>query len=104
MIKAILIKTTFNWYWLTGSEIQSIIIKAKHGSVQAGMVQEELFQRRLGKDWLPGSWDAGFKAHDHNDTLLPTRLHLLEYKVMPLDSATPWVKHIQTITLSNCNS
>ena len=55
MIKTVLIKTTFNWYWLTGSEIQSIIIKAKNGSVQAGMVQEELFQRRLGKDWLPGS-------------------------------------------------
>jgi len=28
MIKATLIRTTFNWGWLTGSEIQSIIIKA----------------------------------------------------------------------------
>jgi hypothetical protein len=28
MTKAILIKTTFNWGWLTGSEVQSIIIKA----------------------------------------------------------------------------
>jgi hypothetical protein len=26
--KATLIKTTFNWSWLTGSEVQSIIIKA----------------------------------------------------------------------------
>jgi len=27
MTKATLIRTTFNWGWLTGSEIQSIIIK-----------------------------------------------------------------------------
>jgi hypothetical protein len=26
--KAVLIRTTFNWGWLTGSEVQSIIIKA----------------------------------------------------------------------------
>jgi hypothetical protein len=28
LTKATLIRTTFNWDWLTGSEIQSIIIKA----------------------------------------------------------------------------
>jgi hypothetical protein len=28
MTKATLIRTTFNWGWLTGSEVQSIIIKA----------------------------------------------------------------------------
>jgi hypothetical protein len=28
MTKASLIRTTFNWGWLTGSEVQSIIIKA----------------------------------------------------------------------------
>jgi hypothetical protein len=28
MFKATLIRTTFNWGWLTGSEIQSIIIRA----------------------------------------------------------------------------
>jgi hypothetical protein len=27
MTKATLIKTTFNWGWLTGSEVQSVIIK-----------------------------------------------------------------------------
>jgi hypothetical protein len=27
MIKAILIRTPFNWCWLTSSEVQSIIIK-----------------------------------------------------------------------------
>jgi hypothetical protein len=35
MTKATFIKTTFNWGWLTGSEVQSIIIKA-------GMVHKEL--------------------------------------------------------------
>jgi hypothetical protein len=35
MAKATLIRTTFNWGWLAGSEVQSI-------SIQAGMVQEEL--------------------------------------------------------------
>jgi hypothetical protein len=34
MTKATLVRTTFNWSWLTGSEVQFIIIKA-------GMVQEE---------------------------------------------------------------
>jgi len=29
MTKANLIKTTFNWGWLTGSEVQSIIIKVR---------------------------------------------------------------------------
>jgi hypothetical protein len=35
MTKATFIRTTFNWGWLTGSEVQSIIIKAV-------MVQAEL--------------------------------------------------------------
>jgi hypothetical protein len=29
MTKAFLIRTTFNWGWLTGSEVQSIIIMAR---------------------------------------------------------------------------
>jgi hypothetical protein len=42
MTKASLIRTTFNWGWLTGSEVQSIIIKAgtwqhpgRHGAGEA---------------------------------------------------------------------
>jgi hypothetical protein len=42
MTKVSLIKTTFNWGWLTGSEIQSIIIKVgawqypgRHGAGRA---------------------------------------------------------------------
>jgi hypothetical protein len=41
MTVATFIRTTFNWGWLTGSQVQSIIIK-EHGSMQTGMVQEEL--------------------------------------------------------------
>jgi hypothetical protein len=29
MTKATLIRTAFNWGWLTGSEVQSIIMKAR---------------------------------------------------------------------------
>jgi hypothetical protein len=42
MTKATLIRTTFNWGWLTGSEVQSIIIKTgtwqhpgRHGAGEA---------------------------------------------------------------------
>ena len=42
MTKASLIRTTFNWGGLTGSEVQSIIIKVGAHSLQAAMVQAEL--------------------------------------------------------------
>jgi hypothetical protein len=29
MIKAALLRTTFNWVWFTGAEVQAIIIKAE---------------------------------------------------------------------------
>jgi hypothetical protein len=42
MIKAALIRTTFHWGWLTGSEVQSLIIKvgtwqhpSRHGTGEA---------------------------------------------------------------------
>ena len=42
MIKATLLRTTFNWGWPTGSEVQSIVIKAgawqppgRHGAGEA---------------------------------------------------------------------
>jgi hypothetical protein len=60
MTKTTLIRTTFNWGWLTDSEVQSIITKWEHGSIQAGMVQEELrvlhfHLRLLAEYWLPDS-------------------------------------------------
>jgi hypothetical protein len=39
MTKSTLIRTTFNWGWLIGLEVQSIIIKA--GACRAGMKQKE---------------------------------------------------------------
>jgi hypothetical protein len=40
MAKAILLRTTFNWGWLTGSDHYHQ--GRKHGNFQVGMVQEEL--------------------------------------------------------------
>jgi len=42
MTKTTLIRTTFNWGWLTGSEVHSKSSSWEHSSIQAGMVQEEL--------------------------------------------------------------
>ena len=47
MTKATLIRTTFNWNWLTGSEVQSIIIKVEAWQCPAGMVQKELRVQHL---------------------------------------------------------
>jgi len=41
MTKATLIRTTLNRGWLTGSEIQSIIIRVRAQSIQADIVLEE---------------------------------------------------------------
>jgi hypothetical protein len=38
MIKATLIRTTFNWGWVTGLEVQSIIIKPGAWQYPGGMV------------------------------------------------------------------
>jgi hypothetical protein len=51
--------------WLTGSEVQSIIIK-----VGADMMKAELR--------VPGSYDEGLKAHTQNDTPTLTRPQLLQ--------------------------
>jgi hypothetical protein len=65
----------------------------EHGSIQSGMVQEELRvlhlvpkanRRRLASRQL----DKGLKAHTYSN------------KVTPPNSATPWAKHIQTTTES----
>jgi hypothetical protein len=42
MTKATLIKTTFNWGWLTESKFSPLSSRQEHGSIQAGMVQDEL--------------------------------------------------------------
>jgi hypothetical protein len=54
MTKATLIRTAFNWGWLTGSEVQTIIIKAKtwqypgrHGAGGAESSTSSASSRRL---------------------------------------------------------
>ena len=42
MTKITFIRTTFNLCWLTGSEVQSIVIMQEQGSVQADTGFEEL--------------------------------------------------------------
>jgi hypothetical protein len=79
MTKASLIRTTFNWGWLTGSEVQFSSSRCEHGSIQAGMVQEELRVLHLhlkaaGRILaLLRSQEEDLKAHPHSDTLPPTR-------------------------------
>jgi hypothetical protein len=41
MTKATLIKITFNWGW-QGQRVSPLSSRWEHGSIQAGMVQEEL--------------------------------------------------------------
>jgi hypothetical protein len=59
LTKVTLIRTTFNWGWLTGSEVQSIIIKAgtwQHPGRHGGWRSWEFYifiLRQLGEDWLP---------------------------------------------------
>jgi hypothetical protein len=54
-----------------------------------------LFWRQTGEDWLPGK---GLKVHAHCAHLLQQG-HIYSNKTSPPSSATPWTKHIQTITV-----
>jgi hypothetical protein len=53
MTKASLIKKTFNWGWLTGLEVQSIIIKVVSVSRQASITIIKFYNRGLER-WLSG--------------------------------------------------
>jgi hypothetical protein len=95
MTKATLIRTTFNRGWLTGSEVQSIIITA-------------------GARQHPGRHDAGgaesstscSKGKQEKTVLktMPTVTHFFQQghtysnKAIPPNGATPWAKRIQTTT------
>ena len=67
MTRATLIRKTFNWGWLTDSEVQSIIIKVgtwqhsgRHGAERA---ESSTFSwKATGEDWLPDSYDKGLKV------------------------------------------
>ena len=86
---------------LTGSEIQSIIIKAETYQHPGRHVQEELSSTssskgRQEKTDFQAVWRRVLKP-----TTTVTHLFQQEYtyskKATPPNSATPWAKHIQTI-------
>jgi hypothetical protein len=101
MTKTTLIREAFNWGWLTGSEVQSIMIKAeawqcpgRHG----GGGDESLKSCSEGKQEK-----ADFRVARMRVLMpTPTVTHLLQqgytyvHKVTPPNSVTTWVKHIQT--------
>jgi hypothetical protein len=77
------LRRAFNWGWLIGSEVQSILIKVgawqQPGRQDTGRVGSltscsEANRRRLSPMWLGG----GLKAQPHSDKLLPTRPYLLQ--------------------------
>jgi hypothetical protein len=87
--KATLIRMMLNWGWLTGSEVQSIIIKAETWRLQAGMVQEELRVLHLHLKatsriltFRQLGWES--QAYAHSDTHSP-RPHL---QIVPLSGPT----------------
>jgi hypothetical protein len=83
MTKATLIRTTFNWGWFTGSEVQSIIIKvgawqwlSRHGAGGS----ESSTSSPKGREQKTGfscSSEEDLKAHPNSDTPTPTRPCLL---------------------------
>jgi hypothetical protein len=98
MTEATLIRTTFNWGWLTGSEVQSSITKmgawqfpGRHGvgGAQSSISCLEDKQEK-----------SGFQGARIKVT--PTMTHFLQQghtysnKATPPKSATLWANHIQT--------
>ena len=96
-------KNNFNWGQLTGSEIQSIIIKE-------GTQKHPGRQSARGADSSTSSSEVcqlntGFQAARMRVLkLTPTEMHLLQQghtyynRDTPSNSASPWAQHIQTIT------
>jgi hypothetical protein len=104
MTKATLIKT-FNRGWFTGSEVQSNFIKAgvwqhlgrprgggaetsSSTSSSGGYSQNTGFQEARMRVFFPSPQVTHLlqKGHTHSNRAIPS------------NSATPWAKHIQTIT------
>jgi hypothetical protein len=98
MTKASLVKTTFNWGWLTGSEVQSIIIKVgawqhpgRHG---AGRAESSLCLHP--KTDFQATRVRILSPHPQWHTY--SKLVTYSNKATPPSSATPWSENIQTIT------
>lgn len=69
MTKATFIRTKFNWDWLPGSDVQSIIIKAGTwqypGRHATGVTEGSTLFYKGGYEyhWLPGSYDEDLIAY-----------------------------------------
>ena len=74
MTKASLIKTTFNWGWLTGSghyhQGGSMAVSRQAWRRQSWEIYV-FIQRLLVEDWLPGNWGESLKP-------IPTVTHLFQ--------------------------
>jgi hypothetical protein len=93
MTKVTLIRTTFNWGWLTGSEAQRFIpisLRQEHGSNQAGMIQEDLRVHLKAASRIQAARMRVLKPTSTVTQLLP--------RATPPNSATSWAKHIQITT------
>jgi hypothetical protein len=94
MTKATIIRTTFNWGWLTGSKVQSISITvgvwqhpARHG---AGGAESSI---SLSESRILASRQLEWRSQSPYP-----QWHTKSNKATPSNSASPQVKHIQTIT------
>jgi hypothetical protein len=107
MTKATLRRIAFNWGWLIGSEVQSIIIKVgawhhpgRHGTGEAESSTSCSKCKQEKTDFQAASMNEGLKAHAHSDRLPPTRPHLL---IVPLPGPSifkpPQVFSMDTIKL-----
>ena len=95
MTKATLVRTAFNWDWLIGSEVQSIIIKegawqhpGRHGA--GGAEISECCLKAASRILTSRQQGLGIKSHSQSDTPTPTRLHL---QILPLHGPSiykPW--------------
>jgi len=104
MTKATLERTTFNWGWLTGSEVWSTIIKAetwqhpgRHG-MERTESSTSCTEGRQEKTGFQGARMRVLKP-------MPTMTHFFQQchtysnKATPLNTATPWAKHVQATTV-----
>jgi len=79
-----------------GSEVQSVIIKVGAWSIQAGMVQEELSSTSSPK--VSQEQTEILRQLGGGSPSQPPQWHTSSNKATPSNRATPWAKHMQTIT------
>jgi hypothetical protein len=88
-------RPTFNWVWLTGSEVQSIIIKAGSSAVsrqKLGVLHLHPKEAQSRLAWRRVSKPTPTVTHSFQQG------HTYSNKATPPNSATPWTKQIQITT------